>query len=130
VGNTKAVSKIGLPSLCLQDGPVGIRYAMGVTVFPAGVHAASTWDVNLLQKRGLALGQEAKGLGIHVQLGPVAGPLGKIPHGGRNWEGLSTTTVRQFKLKSVRIFSGPLLDRYCNAGDDFGYAEWWCTSQC
>ncbi|KAF2424833.1 glycoside hydrolase family 3 protein [Tothia fuscella] len=89
VGNTKAVSKIGLPSLCLQDGPVGVRYAMGVTVFPAGVHAASTWDVELMRERGLALGQEARGLGIHVQLGPVAGPLGKIPGGGRNWEGFS-----------------------------------------
>jgi len=25
------------------------------------------------------IGAEAKGLGIHVQLGPVGGPLGKIP---------------------------------------------------
>jgi beta-glucosidase len=61
---------------------------MGVTVFPAGVHTASTWDVDLMHKRGLALGTEAKGLGIHVLLGPVAGPLGKIPGGGRNWEGM------------------------------------------
>lgn len=37
----------------------------------------------------LGLGQEAKGLGVHVLLGPVAGPLGKIPTGGRNWEGFS-----------------------------------------
>jgi len=89
VGNTKPVSKIKYPSLCLQDGPVGVRYAKGVTVFPAGVHAASTWDLDLMYKRGFALGQEAKDLGVHVQLGPVAGPLGKIPHGGRNWEGFS-----------------------------------------
>lgn len=26
-------------------------------------------------------------MGVHVQLGPVAGPLGKIPNAGRNWEG-------------------------------------------
>ena len=63
---------------------------MGVTVFPAGVHTASTWDTDLMRKRGFALGAEAKGLGINVQLGPVAGPLGKIPHGGRNWEGLQS----------------------------------------
>jgi beta-glucosidase len=25
------------------------------------------------------LGTESKALGVHVQLGPVAGPLGKIP---------------------------------------------------
>jgi beta-glucosidase len=42
-----------------------------------------------MYKRGYALGAEAKGLGVHIQLGPVAGPLGKIPHGGRNWEGFS-----------------------------------------
>lgn len=35
------------------------------------------------------VGQEAKGLGVHVLLGPVSGPLGKIPTGGRNWEGFS-----------------------------------------
>ncbi|EKG18323.1 Glycoside hydrolase family 3 [Macrophomina phaseolina MS6] len=89
VGNTSPVPKIGYPSLCLQDGPLGIRFAQGVTAFPAGVHAASTWDKSLIHERGVAMGAEAKGLGIHVQLGPVAGPLGKIPQGGRNWEGFS-----------------------------------------
>lgn len=34
-------------------------------------------------------GAEAKALGVHVQLGPVGGPLGKIPEAGRNWEGFS-----------------------------------------
>lgn len=33
------------------------------------------------------MGAEARTLGVHVLLGPVAGPLGKIPTGGRNWEG-------------------------------------------
>lgn len=61
----------------------------GVTAFAAGVHAASTWDINLIRERGAFLGAEAKQLGIHVMLGPVAGPLGKIPTGGRNWEGFS-----------------------------------------
>lgn len=78
VGNTSPVAKIGYPSLCLQDGPLGIRFAQGVTAFPAGVQAASTWDKNLIHGRGVAMGAEAKGLGVHVQLGPVAGPLGKV----------------------------------------------------
>lgn len=83
------MSSIGYPELCLQDGPLGVRYATGVTAFPAGVQAASTWDVNLINQRGAFLGAEAKALGVHVQLGPVAGPLGKIPQGGRGWEGFS-----------------------------------------
>ena len=50
-----------------------IRYVKGVTVFPAGVHVASTWDTSLIYARGNAMGSEAKGVGVHVQLAPVAG---------------------------------------------------------
>ncbi|OJD36913.1 glycoside hydrolase family 3 protein [Diplodia corticola] len=89
VGNTYAVPKIGYPSLCLQDGPLGVRYAANVSALPAGAQAAATWDRELIYGRGKALGVEAKALGVHVQLGPVAGPLGKYPEGGRNWEGFS-----------------------------------------
>ena len=89
VGNTKSVPSIGYPELCLQDSPLGVRYAQGVTAFPAGIQAAATWDTLLMYQRGAALGAEAKGLGVHVQLGPVAGPLGKNSEGGRNWEGFS-----------------------------------------
>jgi beta-glucosidase len=82
VGNTSPAPSIALPSLCFQDGPVGVRYVGGgaVTVFPAGVHAAATWDAALIK---------ARGLGVHVLLAPVAGPLGKVVRGGRNWEGFS-----------------------------------------
>lgn len=37
--------------------------------------------------RGLAMGQEFNDKGVDVALGPVAGPLGRAPEGGRNWEG-------------------------------------------
>ncbi|EKV19863.1 putative beta-glucosidase L [Penicillium digitatum PHI26] len=89
VGNTYAASSIDYPSLCLQDSPLGIRFANPVTAFPAGINAGATWDRSLLYARGAAIGKEAKGLGVHVQLGPVAGPLGKNPDGGRDWEGFS-----------------------------------------
>lgn len=89
VGNTYPAGSIGYPSLCLQDSPLGIRFANPVTAFPAGINAGATWDRSLLYARGAAMGKEAKGLGVHVQLGPVAGPLGKNPDGGRNWEGFT-----------------------------------------
>lgn len=38
---------------------------------------------------GKGLGEEYKGKGINIALGPVAGPLGRVARGGRNWEGLS-----------------------------------------
>lgn len=87
VGNTQAPSSIPYPSLCLQDSPLGVRFANPVSAFPAGINAGATWDRSLINARGAAIGAEAKGLGVHVSLGPVAGPLGKIPNGGRNWEG-------------------------------------------
>lgn len=89
VGNTHAVSSINYPSLCLQDSPLGIRFANPVTAFPAGINAGATWDRKLMYARGAAMGEEAKNLGVNVQLGPVAGPLGKNPDGGRIWEGFS-----------------------------------------
>ncbi|KAM3083025.1 hypothetical protein ACMFMF_002675 [Clarireedia jacksonii] len=89
VGNTAAISSIGWPQFCLQDGPLGVRYAQQVTAFPAGITTGSTWDTSLMYARGYAIGQESKALGVHNQLGPVAGPLGKIPVAGRNWEGFS-----------------------------------------
>jgi beta-glucosidase len=73
VGNTKSVSSIGYPELCLQDSPLGIRYVKQTTAWPAGIQAGATWDRSLMYARGHGLGQEAKGVGVHVQLGPVAG---------------------------------------------------------
>ena len=78
-----------------------MRYAEQVTAFPAGITTGSTWDTALMYARGNALGMskysksksrililglntgtESKALGVHVQLGPVGGPLGKIPEVG------------------------------------------------
>ncbi|KAL4973547.1 putative beta-glucosidase L [Aspergillus desertorum] len=89
VGNTYEPASIPYPSLCLQDGPLSVRFANPVTVFPAGINAGATWDRELIRARGVAMGAESSALGVHVQLGPVAGALGKIPSGGRNWEGFS-----------------------------------------
>ncbi|GAW24709.1 hypothetical protein ANO14919_143000 [Xylariales sp. No.14919] len=95
VGNTAAINSIGYPSLCLQDGPLGVRYGTKVTAFTPGIQAASTWDRALIRERGQFMGEETKGCGIHVLLGPVAGPLGKHPAGGRNWEGFGADPYLQ-----------------------------------
>jgi beta-glucosidase len=81
--------------LRIEDGPQGVRYIQGATAFSAGIHAASTWDVDLVRERGLFLGQESKQLGVHVQLGPTSGPLGKFAQGGRNWEGFGADPYLQ-----------------------------------
>lgn len=35
------------------------------------------------------MGKEFNSKGVDIQLGPVSGPLGRTPEGGRNWEGFS-----------------------------------------
>ncbi|KAH8883088.1 hypothetical protein GQ53DRAFT_811741 [Thozetella sp. PMI_491] len=87
VGNTASIGSINYPQLCLQDGPLGIRFGTSVTAFTPGIMTAATWDTELMRQRGAYMGAEAKGAGVHVLLGPVAGPLGKHAVGGRNWEG-------------------------------------------
>ncbi|KAB5591869.1 hypothetical protein CTheo_4698 [Ceratobasidium theobromae] len=86
VGNIPAQSKYKFPGLCLQDGPLGVRLADRVSAFPAGMNAAATWDKSLIRARGVALGQEFKGKGVNVALGPMMN-LVRSAAAGRNWEG-------------------------------------------
>lgn len=46
-------------------------------------------------KRGRAHGREARAKGVNVLLGPAMGPLGRMPAGGRNWEGFGSDPVLQ-----------------------------------
>ncbi|EAU87685.2 cellulose-binding beta-glucosidase [Coprinopsis cinerea okayama7 len=74
------------PGLCLQDSPLGVRYADFVTAFPAGVNVAATFNRRLIRERGLLMGREFKGKGVHISLGPAMN-MARVPQGGRNWEG-------------------------------------------
>ncbi|KAE9967528.1 hypothetical protein BLS_006324 [Venturia inaequalis] len=89
VGNIAPIPRLGFNGLCLQDGPLAIREAVYASVFPAGVTAAASWDRELIHQRGVFMAEEFKGKGSQILLGPVAGPLGRNPLGGRNWEGFS-----------------------------------------
>lgn len=53
------------------------------------MNIAATWDRGLAYARGNDMASEHKGKGVDVQLGPVCGPLGRNPNGGRGWEGFS-----------------------------------------
>ncbi|KAH9931535.1 glycoside hydrolase [Fomitopsis serialis] len=87
-GNTGAVERLGIPVLCLNDGPAGVGRVLGVSQFPAGQTVAATWDRDLIYQRGHAMGQEFYDQGVNIALSPVTGgPLGRSPRGGRNFEG-------------------------------------------
>lgn len=86
---------VKFPSLCLQDGPLGLRFAQNITAFPAGITTGATWNRELMRRRGFALGQEARLKGVNIILGPSMGPIGMMPAGGRNWEAFGSDPVLQ-----------------------------------
>lgn len=49
-------------------------------------HSQHRFDKDLIYARGYALGQEFRGKGVHVALGPMTN-MGRVAAGGRNWEG-------------------------------------------
>lgn len=53
------------------------------------MNVAATWDRSLAYARGQAMGAEHHDKGVDVQLGPVCGPLGRAPEGGRGWVWIS-----------------------------------------
>ncbi|KIK64152.1 glycoside hydrolase family 3 protein [Collybiopsis luxurians FD-317 M1] len=78
---------VTIPPLCLNDGPAGVRLGgTGVTGFPPAINAASTFSRSLMNARGVAIGEEFRGKGIHVHLGPAV-DLMRNPKAGRGWEG-------------------------------------------
>ncbi len=108
---TKEYKKYGIPSLFMCDGPHGLRKQerengadmLGVnesrpaTCFPAEVTTAGSWDPELLEKIGAAIGGEAKNQGIGLVLGPGAN-LKRNPLCGRNFEYFSEDPYLAGKL--------------------------------
>ena len=95
VGNTAGAFEAEFPPLCLQDGPLGIRFTDHATAWPAGITVGATWNKDLMYRRGRGLGLEHRLKGVNVMLGPSMGPLGRMPGGGRNWEGFGPDPVLQ-----------------------------------
>ncbi len=82
--DTVGVPRLGIPTLRMTDGPVGVRAGQS-TAFPASVALAATFDPALIERVGGALGREAKAKGKNVLLGPCVN-IHRAPHGGRNFE--------------------------------------------
>ncbi|RDB23963.1 putative beta-glucosidase L [Hypsizygus marmoreus] len=89
VGNIPSIEPIAgreWPGLCLEDAPLGVRFADYITSFPTGVNTAATFNRRLIRLRGLLMGKEHVGKGVNVALGPMMN-MGRVAGGGRNWEG-------------------------------------------
>jgi beta-glucosidase len=101
---TQAGPRAGIPEVMLTDGPHGVRKqreggdhlgladSVPATCFPPAVALGSTFDPDLLERVGEALGQEAAAEDVGVLLGPGIN-IKRSPLCGRNFEYLSEDPV-------------------------------------
>jgi beta-glucosidase len=81
----RAEPAVNFPHIKMSDGPVGVRFWGPITGYTAGIGMAATWDPELAQKVGAALGDDARSRGVHMLLGPGVN-IYRAPMGGRNFE--------------------------------------------
>lgn len=77
--------RIGLPPLSYADGPRGVRLPNGTTCFPVSMARGASWDVELERRIGVAMGVEARALGLTL-LSNVCINLLRHPAWGRSQE--------------------------------------------
>ncbi|WP_328911801.1 MULTISPECIES: glycoside hydrolase family 3 C-terminal domain-containing protein [unclassified Streptomyces] len=88
VGCVDGNSRLGIPALHLQDGPVGAGDGLSnVTQMAAPVAGAATWDTALMKSYGQVLGSEQWGKGTNVVLAPTINIV-RDPRWGRAFESL------------------------------------------
>ncbi|MFB6776610.1 beta-glucosidase [Streptomyces sp. NPDC056352] len=85
-----ALPAVGLDSLVMSDGPIGVRGVRWTAedpsvALPSPTALAATWDPVLARRAGRLLAQEARRKGVHVLLAPTVN-LHRSPLGGRHFE--------------------------------------------
>ena len=111
---THAAPSADIPSLFLSDGPHGLRKqegaqdCMGIaesrpaTCFPTASALACSFDPELVERVGAAIGEEARRQGVDVVLGPGVN-IKRHPLCGRNFEYFSEDPVVSGELGAAMV---------------------------
>jgi beta-glucosidase len=77
-------TRLGIPVMSHEECLVGLM-TEGATLFPAPLNYAATWDADLIEEVGRAIGEQARSIGCHQGLAPVL-DVSRDPRWGRTEE--------------------------------------------
>ena len=112
--HTKAVERLGIPATMVSDGPHGLRKqdqegdhlgindSIKAVCYPAASATAASFDPELVEKMGEALGESCQHEKLSVLLGPAVN-IKRSPLCGRNFEYFSEDPYLTGKMATALI---------------------------